>query len=105
MRSGVYRKQPRHALTAIASPINGRVLGADRDDHCFIEKVGVGGAFVRAQYVPRYGEPVTLRFGSGPEAFHVEGTVRWSEHQGFGIQFGMTGARETARLAQLVLAA
>ncbi|MEZ4369619.1 MAG: PilZ domain-containing protein [Polyangiaceae bacterium] len=105
MRSGLYRKQPRHALTAIASPINGRVLAEDRDDHCFIEKVSVGGAFVRAQHVPDYGEVVTLRFGSGPEAFHVSGWVRWIEHNGFGVQFGVTGARETHRLAQIVLAA
>ena len=105
MRSGVYRKQRRHTLTPIASPIDGRVLGDGRDDHCFIERVSVGGAFVLAQHIPEYGEVVTLRFGSGAQAFQVSGWVRWVEHNGFGVQCGATGARETARLAQILLAA
>src|SRR5690606_854408 len=59
----------RHSLTVIDSPIAGRVLSDQRDDHCLIMKVGVGGAFVAAEHPPAYGEPVTLRIGAGPSAF------------------------------------
>ena len=95
----------RHSLTVIDSPIAGRVLSDQRDDHCLIMKVGVGGAFVAAEQPPAYGEPVTLRIGAGPSAFEVAGVVRWLDAGGFGVQFGMTGARETAALARLIQAA
>ena len=107
MRSGTYPLGSglRHSLTVISSPIAGRVVAEERDDHCLILKLGVGGAFVACEHPPAYGERVTLRIGAGGSAFEVEGIVRWLDAGGFGVQFGFCGARETAALARLVQAA
>ncbi len=107
MGSGTYPlgTRLRHSLTVINSPIAGRIVGAERDDHCLVMKVGVGGAFLACEHPPAYGERVRLRIGAGSSAFEVDGTVRWLDAGGFGVQFGMTGARETAALARLVQAA
>lgn len=105
MQSGIYRKQPRNALKPLTSPISVLVQGQGRNDLCTLEKLSVGGAFISLSDPPGYGEPVKLIVGGGPQAFEVRGIVRWVEHTGFGVQFNATGARETAALARLVLAA
>jgi hypothetical protein len=74
-----------------------RVEGTCRD-------INLGGMFVEAERVLGYGSRLTvlLRLPGFEHEVAVEGTVRWHDSGGMGIQFGMMGARETAALLDLI---
>lgn len=60
--------------------------------------------FVEADRVLPYGSVLTvlLWLPGFYEEVAVEGTVRWEDSGGMGIQFGVMGARETAALLELM---
>lgn len=74
-----------------------RVEGSCRD-------INIGGMFVEVDRVLPYGSVLTvlLWLPGFYEEVAVEGTVRWEDSGGMGIQFGMMGARETAALLELM---
>lgn len=74
-----------------------RVEGSCRD-------INLGGMFVESERVLAYGSPLTvlLRLPGFEHEVAVDGTVRWEDSGGMGIQFGMMGARETAALLELI---
>jgi len=65
--------------------------------------VSMGGAFVSTETPPAFGGEVTI-VGDLPDApgARLPAIVRWSKPGGFGIQFGLLGARETRALNTLV---
>jgi hypothetical protein len=65
--------------------------------------VSMGGAFVRSENPPAFGTTVTI-VGDLPGASgaRLPAVVRWSKPDGFGVQFGLLGARETHALNNLV---
>jgi hypothetical protein len=71
-----------------------------------VRDISVGGAYVLTTEKANFGEAVTLRIvlpaiaAKGPRA--LGGVVRWVRDDGFGLQFGATGALETFALAELV---
>jgi hypothetical protein len=62
--------------------------------------LSLGGAFIESSLVPPFGTIVTLRL-TGPE-LRFPGVVRWTSERGFGLQFGLLGARETHGLVKLL---
>jgi hypothetical protein len=67
--------------------------------------VSMGGAFISTEVLPAFGADVTI-IGDLPGApgARLPAVVRWSKAGGFGVQFGLLGARETHALNVLVRA-
>ncbi len=66
--------------------------------------LSLGGIFVSCDRLLPYGSKLTvaLKLPGLADETQVEGTVRWAQGNGMGIQFGMMGARETAALLSLL---
>jgi type IV pilus assembly protein PilZ len=66
--------------------------------------LSLGGIFISGGRQLPYGAKLTvvLKLPGLSEETQVEGTVRWAQGDGLGIQFGMMGARETAALLSLL---
>lgn len=64
--------------------------------------VSMGGMFIDADQSPAFGSPCTIlaRFPAGE--VRLPATVRWGKPGGFGVQFGLLGARETAAIVRLL---
>jgi type IV pilus assembly protein PilZ len=66
--------------------------------------VSLGGMFIEASGPsPAFGTPVTIVCelpGLGREA-RLPAVVRWTKAGGFGVQFGLLGARETHAITKL----
>ena len=76
--------------------------GTRRDGVC--SNVSIGGMFIETLFVAAFGEEVTV-FMTLPglkNEVSVKATVRWTEKEGMGVQFGTMGARETYALTQLI---
>jgi len=65
--------------------------------------LSVGGMYIVAAQQPPFGSPVsiTLVLGGGM-VLVVPGTARWSKTDGFGVQFGLLGAKETHAIARIM---
>lgn len=65
--------------------------------------VSIGGMFIETPVAPpAFGSQLTIAFalpGSDRE-LSVEGVVRWNKPSGFGVQFGLLGARDTHALTE-----
>ena len=72
-----------------------------------VRDLSVGGAYVLANEKPAFGSAVKLTLqlpaliDKGPST--LTGIVRWIREDGFGIQFGPTGAFDTFGLAEYVM--
>jgi type IV pilus assembly protein PilZ len=51
-----------------------------------------------------FGDALTLEFtlAGARTAMTLPGVVRWTDPGGFGVQFGLLGARETHTISQLI---
>jgi hypothetical protein len=73
-----------------------------------VRDLSVGGAYVVSEKKLPFGTPVsiTLKLPAlierGKPPITIEGVVRWVREDGFGIQFGPTGALGTYALADYV---
>lgn len=88
------RKHPRKALhpkTSFALDGGPRIEATCRD-------MSLGGAFLEASAVGLFGKDVTVWFEIDGHEIAIRSTVRWTSHDGFGIQFGSVGAVETSLL-------
>lgn len=65
--------------------------------------ISVGGMFVESEAVPSFGAQLTIRLTLPGTRGPVElpGVVRWTKPGGFGVQFGLLGARETHAITNL----
>lgn len=65
--------------------------------------VSLGGIFILTDRALPYGTVAhfELRLPALPEPARIEGTVRWSAHDGMGVQFHSLRARETWAINQL----
>jgi len=66
--------------------------------------ISIGGTFVETSEVVPFGTEVTIvgRFAGTKGDLRLPGTVRWAKPDGFGVQFGALGARETHAISQLL---
>jgi type IV pilus assembly protein PilZ len=65
--------------------------------------VSLGGMFIRSEHNPAFGTPMQIAMAlPGQSApFNLPCVVRWNKPEGFGVQFGLLGARETHALTRL----
>lgn len=75
--------------------------GSSFDGHA--RDLSVGGMFVESPHIPAFGTDVTIVATlPGPiGTLKLPGVVRWSKPGGFGVQFGLLGARETFAITRL----
>lgn len=64
--------------------------------------VSLGGMFIESTEVPAFGTQLTITADLGAGNAKLPGVVRWVKPGGFGVQFGLLGARETHAIAQLL---
>jgi hypothetical protein len=73
-----------------------------------LRDLSVGGAFVISDRAVAFGQPVRMWIAlpalteRGRPPAEIEGIVRWVRPEGFGVQFGPTGAMATFALADFV---
>lgn len=69
-----------------------------------VNDLSVGGVFIESAAVPRFGAKITI-MGTLPGTqgvLRLPGVVRWRKDSGFGVQFGLLGAKETHAIAQVI---
>jgi type IV pilus assembly protein PilZ len=66
--------------------------------------ISLGGMFVEAASAPAFGAQITieLTLPGDKVVSKLPAVVRWSKPGGFGVQFGLLGARETHQITQLI---
>jgi type IV pilus assembly protein PilZ len=66
--------------------------------------ISIGGMFIQATEVIPFGTEVTIvaRFAGSKADLRLPAIVRWAKPDGFGVQFGSLGARETHAISQLL---
>ncbi|MCC6213458.1 MAG: PilZ domain-containing protein [Polyangiaceae bacterium] len=79
-----------------------RCVGHGIDVVCQSRDVSVGGMFLHAEGAPAFGVELRVRFTHKGQTLEVPAVVRWAAPDGFGVQFGLMGARETHALTELM---
>jgi type IV pilus assembly protein PilZ len=66
--------------------------------------ISIGGMFVESTEVVPFNTEITIvgRFPGAKADLRLAGVVRWAKPNGFGIQFGSLGARETHAISELL---
>jgi hypothetical protein len=66
--------------------------------------ISVGGMYVQCREAVPFGTELTVvgRLPGLPDQVRLPGVVRWSKEGGFGVQFGLLGARETHAITRLM---
>lgn len=65
--------------------------------------ISLGGMFVETEGAPAFATAITITMplpGVGPA--RLPAVVRWTKSNGFGVQFGLLGARETHAISKLI---
>jgi hypothetical protein len=93
------RSHPRVSLdTAVVCvlPDGSEISGRSKD-------ISIGGMFVFASGTVAFGTEVRvrLRLPRARQDFDLPAVVRWASPDGFGVQFGLLGARETHAISEL----
>ena len=78
-----------------------------RDAAAFVgmaKDISIGGTFVESTQVLPFGTQITIvgRFPGAKADLRLAGIVRWAKPDGFGVQFGALGARETHAISELL---
>ena len=87
----------RLAIDIICKPAGGEPFKAVAKD------ISLGGMFVASEVNPTFGTQMTIEILlPGQKApFNLPSVVRWNLPEGFGVQFGLLGAKETHALTRL----
>lgn len=66
--------------------------------------ISLGGMYIEASVVPSFGTKISVacRLPGTQQEATLPAVVRWVKPDGFGIQFGLLGARETHAITQLL---
>ena len=66
--------------------------------------ISIGGMFVESTEIVPFGTEVTIvgRFVGTKADLRLPAIVRWAKPDGFGVQFGSLGARETHAISELL---
>lgn len=94
------RSHPRVPLRAdVTCEVAGGVsiLGSAKD-------ISVGGMYIESETAVTFGTEVSivLRLPNTKADVRLPGTIRWLKPGGFGVQFGLLGARETHAISELL---
>jgi hypothetical protein len=93
------RTQPRVPISAdVMCEVSGgaSITGRAKD-------ISVGGMYIESEVSVSFGTQVTivLRLPNTKADSKLPGIVRWLKPGGFGVQFGLLGARETHAISEL----
>lgn len=93
------RSHPRAPLdTNITCEVKGgaTISGSAKD-------ISMGGMFIESEAQVTFGQEVIilLRLPNAKADSRLPGVVRWIKPGGFGVQFGLLGARETHAISEL----
>jgi hypothetical protein len=96
------QEKRRHERVPVRIPIRCEVSGGETFDAVVVD-LSVGGFYVESTIAPPFGSNVTLTGDfPGSPGVKLPAVVRWGKPGGFGVQFGLLGARETHLLASMV---
>lgn len=92
----------RHPRVAVQVPVSCEAEGRASFNGIVVD-VSVGGLYIEAQFVPSFGAELVL-VGDFPGApgLRLPAVVRWVKPGGFGVQFGLLGAKETHTLTAIM---
>jgi type IV pilus assembly protein PilZ len=83
-------------LAVLCQPKQGNPFGG------VVADLGLGGARITSSQIPPPGAlEIAARLPGSPNLSHLPATVRWMDGGGFGVQFGLLGARDTKAIAEL----
>ncbi len=68
-----------------------------------VKDISVGGMFIESEAPVAFGSQVTIvvRLPNTKAESRLPGVIRWFNPGGFGVQFGLLGARETHAISEL----
>ena len=68
-----------------------------------VKDISVGGMFIESEAPVAFGAQVTIvvRLPNTKAESRLPGVIRWFNPGGFGVQFGLLGARETHAISEL----
>ncbi len=91
-----------HERITLRVPVTYSVPGGESVD-ANAKDLSLGGMFLAADSKPAYGTELTvlMSFPGEAQPMALSATVRWVSEDGFGVQFGLLGARATHRITQL----
>jgi hypothetical protein len=94
------RSHPRVPLRAdVTCEVSGgaSILGSAKD-------ISVGGMYIESGTAVSFGTEVSIvvRLPNTKADVRLPGTIRWLKPGGFGVQFGLLGARETHAISELL---
>ena len=92
-----------HPRVMVDTPVSCEV----RDGTTFAglaKDISIGGMFIESTEVVPFGTEISIvvRFAGTKVDLRLPGIVRWAKPDGFGVQFGSLGARETHAISQLL---
>jgi len=82
---------------AAGATAGGAVTGRAKD-------ISVGGMFIESDAAVTFGTElsIVIRLPNTKGDCRLPGTIRWVKPGGFGVQFGLLGARETHAITELL---
>lgn len=96
-------EQRKHPRKPIDLPVS--FVGPDGVKHASsFRDLSLGGGFIVTSETPPYETKLQLEvhFAGLDGSSHIDATVRWTQQDGMGVQFGVMGARETHALLGLL---
>lgn len=93
------RSHPRVPLSAdVTCEVSGGASFTGR-----AKDISIGGMFIESEMSASFGTQVTivLRLPNTKADSKLPGIIRWLKPGGFGVQFGLLGARETHAISEL----
>ena len=92
-----------HPRVIVNTPVSCEVRGGTSFEG-LAKDISIGGMFVESTEVVPFGTEVTIvgHFTGTKGDLRLPAIVRWAKPDGFGVQFGSLGARETHAISQLL---
>jgi hypothetical protein len=93
----------RHPRKEVRIPVAFQ-LGDGRRIEAISRDMSIGGMFVLTDTLAPFASsiPVELMVPGAKQPIRVTATVRWTESDGMGVQFGLMGVRDTHSLTELL---
>jgi hypothetical protein len=97
------REKREHVRVPVSLSVQCEPSGAERFAGEMTDLSLCGARMASARMVPVGTSLVIVaQLPSAPEASRLPATVRWTEGESFGVQFGLLGARDTRIIAELM---
>lgn len=68
---------------------------------CTSKDISIGGMFVISNCFPQVGTEVDVTLSINDEEYKIPSVIRWRNQNGFGLQFGLIGAKLTHAINQI----